>query len=114
MKSIINASFQAIKSQVTHSVRSVEAEMLCYQAFGFDFMLDEVAHALCTSFACPRARASGFCSSTVKRMWFVAFCRPQELSIWVSERGCQKVQDIDAVPAPEMVYAVICVIFFPL
>ena len=29
-----------------------------------------------------------FCDSNTKRMWFVAFCRLQEWSIWVSKCWC--------------------------
>jgi tubulin--tyrosine ligase len=41
IKAIIRACFQSIKTLVVHSARGMTHEMLCYQVFGFDFMMDD-------------------------------------------------------------------------
>eukprot|EP00667_Euglena_gracilis_P013567 EG_transcript_13998 len=41
IKAIIRECFLAIKPLVVHSFRSETHDLLCYQVFGFDFMMDD-------------------------------------------------------------------------
>eukprot|EP00993_Chasmostoma_nieuportense_P001169 NODE_2073_length_1288_cov_6.565891_g1972_i0.p1 GENE.NODE_2073_length_1288_cov_6.565891_g1972_i0~~NODE_2073_length_1288_cov_6.565891_g1972_i0.p1 ORF type:complete len:405 (+),score=124.89 NODE_2073_length_1288_cov_6.565891_g1972_i0:37-1215(+) len=40
MKAIVKACLRSVKNEVVHSVTNAPQKLLCYQVFGFDFMLD--------------------------------------------------------------------------